>query len=74
MTQLSANLHQGPAFYQLIVGRYETAVSLQDRIVARDREFGISTKGADELLEQLIAALAHARQTLVMAGEHNRTK
>jgi hypothetical protein len=60
------------ASYQLIVDHYETAVSLQERIVTRSRKIGRSTKKDDEFLEDLTAALMRARQTLARAVERTR--
>ncbi|ESY17011.1 hypothetical protein X749_30915 [Mesorhizobium sp. LNJC391B00] len=59
------------ASYQLIVDHYETAVSLQERIVTRVRQRGLSTKSDDEFLEHLNAVLARARQRLAQADQRN---
>ncbi|ESZ68200.1 hypothetical protein X727_23405 [Mesorhizobium sp. L103C119B0] len=59
------------ASYQLIVDHYETAVSLQERIVTRVRQRGLSTKSDDEFLEHLNAVLARARQRLARADQCN---
>ncbi|MER9314584.1 hypothetical protein NKI31_03565 [Mesorhizobium sp. M0659] len=59
------------ASYQLIVDHYETAVSLQERIVTRVRQRNLSTKGDDEFLEHLNAVLARVRQRLAQADQRN---
>lgn len=63
--------HPPGASYRVIVDHYETAVSLQEQIVTRSRQCGSPTKKDDEFLEQLVAALERARQTLARAGERN---
>lgn len=55
------------ASFQMIVDHYETAVSLQERIVTRVRQRNLSTKGDDEFLEHLNAALERVRQSLARA-------
>ncbi|ESW62706.1 hypothetical protein X769_33390 [Mesorhizobium sp. LSJC268A00] len=59
------------ASFQMIVDHYETAVSLQERIVTRARQVGLSTKSDDEFLEYLNAVLARARQSLARADQRS---
>ncbi|PAP99786.1 hypothetical protein CIT25_23235 [Mesorhizobium mediterraneum] len=47
-----------------LVARYETVVSIQDRIVEHDRRFGLASELDEGLLERLLVSLRNARVAL----------
>lgn len=47
-----------------LVARYETVVSIQDRIVEHDRRFGLASELDEGLLERLLVSLRKARVAL----------